>query len=146
MLFHLPSETALCIRSCRKLHRLSFQKKWNENIKNWDKYLQNTKRVILYKEKKCLWPNFFKIFIDVFFSRRVHANLTYFFLIDSLDVTLQKYIFNIPPRLTMATIGKKLNGGRNLWNTLYTSFFEIFNSYYQYSDMYLPCLVLVTQV
>ncbi len=57
------------------------------------------------KNKKCLWQNFFKIFIDVVLS---YGSCKFdIFLIDSLDTTLQKYIFNISPWLTMATIEKK---------------------------------------
>ena len=40
-------------------------------------------------------------------SLMVHANSIQFFLIDSLDVTLQKYIFNISVQSNMAKIKEK---------------------------------------
>ena len=84
------------------------KKNLSQTIKNYERYSQNTEKVILYREKvKTAFDKIFSKSLSMQFSLRVHANLIHFFLIDSLDVPLQKYIFNNSPRLNMVKTENK---------------------------------------
>jgi hypothetical protein len=105
---------------CREFHRLSSEKKLSLNMKNWEKYSQNTKWLILCIERvKNIIDKFFSILPLMQHFLRADSSWVPFPLNHSFDDSPQKYLMSAYSSLNTGKIKRKEKWGWNLWNILY---------------------------